>query len=292
MKISIGIPFYNPGNYFKDAIHSVLMQTYRDFELILLDDGSSDNSLTIAKSFDDERIRIISDGKNKGLPARLNQLITLSEGEYILRMDADDLIASRKVAQQVAYLDEHPNINIVSTGICSLTNDYKVMGYREPTQKNNVKLTPSETIFGRSDIAHATIMARKSWYLRNKYNEQAKLMEDYQLWIEASIKEDLSVGYISDPLYFYREESSVSSQKAIIAYKNQFSLVFKQYFNHLSFYEKLKFTLLSSIKISLVFLLNLFSNISFLLAIRNKNTSQKAFKIQALQDELDTLRIK
>lgn len=292
MKVSIGIPFYNPGDDFKDAIHSVLIQTYSDFELILLDDGSSDNSLEIAKAFDDDRIRVISDGENQGLPARLNQLIHLSQGEYILRMDADDLISSNKVAQQVAFLNDHPEINLVSTGICSITNDNKVIGYRKPKHSDNIKLTPADTIFGKSDIAHATIMARKSWYLRNKYNERAKLMEDYQLWIDASIKDDLNVGYIATPLYFYREESSVSSQKAIRAYTNQFKIVFDLYFNQLTLIERCKFTLQSSLKIGIVFSMNLFRKTNLLLTLRNKSTSQEASQFKALQDELNSLRMK
>jgi glycosyltransferase involved in cell wall biosynthesis len=290
MKVSIGIPFYNPGKYFKVAISSVLQQTFQNFELILLDDGSTDNSLAIAQSFNDQRIRVISDGQNRGLPARLNELINLSAGEYIARMDADDLISHNRIALQVEFLIANPQLNLVSTGVCSITNHNKVIGYRESRHQHK-KLTTSATIFGRADIAHATIMARKSWYQRNYYNEKAKLMEDYQLWIDASIRNDLAVGYLSAPLYFYREESSVSSKKAINAYRNQFKTIYDNYFTHLNFIEKVHFTILSAIKITAVYALNLFSHASLLLKLRNKNTQQDSNKLRALQNELDLIRL-
>ena len=290
MKVSIGIPFYNPGDVFKESILSVLNQSFTDFELILLNDGSVDNSLAIAQSFNDPRIRVVSDGENQGLPARLNQLIDLSQGEYIARMDADDLISQDKIAQQVAMLENDSSINLVSTGICSITNDNQVVGYRLPLLDKHQGWLVSDTIFGLAGIAHATILARKSWYQRNRYNPNAKLMEDYQLWIDASIKQDLAVGYLKAPVYFYREESSVSSKKAILAYKNQFKIVYSDYFSHLSFIEKLRFSLLTALKISFVYMLNLSKNLKALQSIRNKQTSQNQQMIETLQQEVNALR--
>lgn len=290
MKVSIGIPFYNPGTVFKESILSVLNQSYQDFELILLDDGSSDDSLAIALSFCDPRIRIVSDGENHGLPARLNQLIDLSKGEYICRMDADDLISQHKIEQQVNMLEEDASINLVSTGICSITDNNEVVGYRVPAIDKNTNWSVSDTIFGRSGIAHATILARNTWYQRNRYNPQAKLMEDYQLWIDASIKHDLAVGYLKSPVYFYREESSVSSKKAILAYKNQFKLVFNAYFSHLTVMQKLKFSVLTLIKISVASLLNIFKKLKLLQSIRNKQTTQDENMINELQQEINMLR--
>lgn len=290
MKVSIGIPFYNPGEVFRESIQSVLNQSFDDFELILLDDGSKDNSLTIALSFTDPRVRVVSDGKNLGLPARLNQLIDLSRGEYIARMDADDLIHLDKLAQQVAMLEADNSINLVSTGICSITNDNQVVGYRVPSIAKNSNCSISDTIFGRVNIAHATILARKSWYQRNRYNPDAKLMEDYQLWLDASIKGDLAVGYLQAPVYFYREESSVSSQKAILAYKNQFNLIYQHYFSYLTWREKIQFTGLTIIKIAVVSGLNIVKNVKKLQNLRNKQTKQDPIMIKQLQQELDKLR--
>ena len=96
--ISVGIPFYNSEKYLADAIKSVLAQTFQNWELILVDDGSTDNSLETAREFEkqDSRIRVISDGKNKKLPARLNQIIAESKGEYIARMDAESFAETNR----------------------------------------------------------------------------------------------------------------------------------------------------------------------------------------------------
>src|SRR5690554_4188978 len=91
--VSIGIPFFNAEAYLLDAIKSVFAQTHQNWELILLDDGSTDRSLEIARSIDDPRVRVYSDGQNKHLAARLNEIARLARYEYLARMDADDLMA-------------------------------------------------------------------------------------------------------------------------------------------------------------------------------------------------------
>jgi glycosyltransferase involved in cell wall biosynthesis len=287
MKVSIGIPFYNPGVFFKDAISSVLKQSFVDFELILLNDGSRDESLDIANSFDDSRVKVISDGENRGLPYRLNQLIDLSQGEYIARMDADDLISAIRLEQQVALLDETPNVDIIATGICSIKNNNKVIGYRQPPEDINSTPSISETIFGNANIVHATILVRKSWYLRNRYNEKAKLMGDYQLWVDAAIKNDLNVAYIPTPLYFYREESSVTLKKSIKAYINVLKVVITNYFQYLTLASKLKIVTLTFAKIGFVSLISLLQLSDKILKLRNKSTEQNPELIKRLQVEVD-----
>src|SRR4030066_138114 len=89
--VTVGIPFFNNQDTLPDAIRSIFAQSFQDWELLLLDDGSTDGSLQIAQSIDDPRVRVISDGCNRKLPARLNQIIDLARGQYIARMDADDL---------------------------------------------------------------------------------------------------------------------------------------------------------------------------------------------------------
>ena len=92
MKISVGIAFYNAELFLENAISSVLNQSFKDFELILMNDGSTDCSLEIAQKFTDPRIKLFSDGKNLGLAQRLNMLVELARGDYFARMDADDIM--------------------------------------------------------------------------------------------------------------------------------------------------------------------------------------------------------
>src|SRR5690606_10265590 len=130
--ISIGIPFYNAEKYLAFAIQSIIVQSYANWELILVDDGSSDNSLKIAQEFarKDIRIRVICDGENKKLPCRLNQIIQQSKGEFIARMDADDIMHPNRLEKQIKFLNENPNIDLVSGSLVSIDSHNNVMGTR------------------------------------------------------------------------------------------------------------------------------------------------------------------
>ena len=108
MPITIGIPFYNAETYLADAIRSIFAQTYQDWELILIDDGSTDRSVEIARAVKDPRVRVISDGQNNRLPYRLNQITALARFDLVGRMDADDLISPAKFEKQKSILDAHP----------------------------------------------------------------------------------------------------------------------------------------------------------------------------------------
>jgi glycosyltransferase involved in cell wall biosynthesis len=130
MPISIGIPFYNAEKFLAGAIRSVFAQTYQDWELILIDDGSTDGSLEIARSVNDPRVRVISDGVNKKLPTRLNQIVAEAKYDFIGRMDADDLISPPRFQKQVAVLNKHSEIDLVTTGVFSVTNALKPIGVR------------------------------------------------------------------------------------------------------------------------------------------------------------------
>lgn len=225
MYISIGIPFYNAEKYLALAITSVINQSYQDWELILLDDGSSDGSLEIAKWFEkkDYRIRVISDGENKKLPYRLNQIINVSKYDYIARMDADDMIHLDRLEMQMRFLQDNPDYDLVSTGVVSINNHNKVYGYRnvESVYNNFSEVKKSYP------IVHASILARKTWYQRNKYNTNHPRSQDYELWCRASSKDDLKLAVLPDLLYYYREEGVLVSKKLISSYSNGFRVYTK-----------------------------------------------------------------
>lgn len=267
MLISIGIPFYNCEAFLEAAVKSVIAQTYENWELILVNDGSTDNSLSIAKSFTDPRIRVISDGKNKKLSNRLNQIISEAKGEYIARMDADDMLDPCRLEKQVSILKENPNIDLVSTGVASISNDNKIRGIRN---YYNVKLSKYNMVAGNIGIVHASILARKSWYLRNQYKEGV-IAEDYELWNRAYFNNDLNCYKIPQPLYYYREDGNVTYPKLMRAYKNQISII-SYYRKNLSFIEFLEINLKMYLKIFIVFILNLLGLLSILISRRNSET--------------------
>lgn len=231
--VTIGIPIYNAEPYLEDAIKSILVQSYHNWELILVDDGSKDNSLRIAKQYEqqDTRIRVISDGINKKLPARLNQIICEARGDYIARMDADDMMHSERIAKQLNFLQCNPQFDLVSTSLISIKNNNEIIGIRTYLPK---QITKKDALLGQSGILHASILAKKAWCQRNLYNEVNALAEDYELWLSAAIKDDIKVGFLPEYLYYYREESSATKQKMLKGYNTQTQIISKYHQNILS----------------------------------------------------------
>ncbi|WP_313421308.1 glycosyltransferase family 2 protein [Moraxella sp. CTOTU49803] len=204
--ISVGIPFFNAEKFLSKAIESVISQSYDKWELLLLDDGSNDGSLKIAKGFEqqDNRIKVFSDGKNKGLGARLNELATLSNGEYIARMDADDIMHPKRLETQLQILKDNPNIDVLGTNAYVIDENDSVFGMR---YRENSGMTKVE------HFIHPTIMAKKQWFLDNPYDEKAIRIEDAELWFRTKSKSNFRM--ISEPLLFYREFGSCYYPKYI-----------------------------------------------------------------------------
>lgn len=213
--VTIGIPFHNAEPFLLDAIRSVFAQTHEDWELILMDDGSSDRSLEIARSINDPRVRVVSDGENRRLAARLNEIHSLAKYDYVARMDADDMMASDRIEKQLMFLQENARYDLVTTGVCSITDDSAPYGIRLPSDRH--VLTPYVVLSGAHGITHAAIMGRKEWFHRNPYDPSDHRAQDYKLWIRARRKDDLSIGFIREALYYYREEGSMTPQKMLTA---------------------------------------------------------------------------
>ena len=226
--ISVCIPFYNADKYLNYSIASVLNQTYTRWELILLDDGSSDSSLQIAKEYSkkDNRIKVITDGMNKKLPTRLNQLTIESNGSYIARMDADDIMHPERIEKQVRFLENNKSYDLVSSGLVSIDNSNKVRGFRAVTRVYN----DFSTIRLGYPVVHPSVMARKSWYDRNQYCESYPRAEDFELWTRAIISNDFKMAVLSDLLLFYREEGNLDLDKIIGSYKDILK-IYKKYYS-------------------------------------------------------------
>lgn len=236
--ISIGMAIYNAEEYLALAITSVLEQSHNSWELILIDDGSTDSSLQIARKFQemDSRIRVISDGNNMKLAYRLNQIIDEARYDYIARMDADDLIHPDRLKVQIDFLKNNPNFDLVSSGVVSINNKNKVYGYRSVDKLKNGfnKLSRSYP-----SIVHASILAKKSWYKRNNYDTTYSRGQDYELWCRTSSKDDLKLAVLPDLLYYYREEGNLDINRLICNYENGFS-TYKKYSNKTSINHLLK----------------------------------------------------
>ncbi len=208
--ISIICAFYNTGPKLLDMIKSIYSQTFSDWELILLNDGSTDDSLQIAKSVNDVKIHVYDNGCNLGRAASRNQLVKLAKGQYIALMDADDMSATTRLQKQYELLQSNLQLDVVGTGICYPNNSDIPVGQWIPSIKHDVICANPERTFG---ICHGSIMARKEWFGLFPYNSKIKLAEDYDLFLSAY--KQSKFGNVPEPLYYYRLDPSYNLKKQL-----------------------------------------------------------------------------
>jgi glycosyltransferase involved in cell wall biosynthesis len=164
--VTIGLPTYNAGGTLTAAIQSVLRQTHDNWELILLDDGSTDDTLATMRAFEDNRIKVIADGSNRGLAARLNQAIDLGRGKYFARMDQDDIAYPGRLEAQVKYLEANPEIDMVATRALLFRADGSVIGLSRFRQTHDeICAAPWRGFF----LPHPTWMGKLEWFRRHHY---------------------------------------------------------------------------------------------------------------------------
>ena len=164
--VSIALPSFNAEKTIEDAIVSVLLQTWNNWELLLIDDGSKDRTVEIARSFPDPRIRIVSDGRNKGLPARLNEAIDMACGKYFARMDNDDVSFPDRIRKQVEYLESHPETDLVGTKVMTFVSPGKATGLL-PFRQTHEEICSHP--WNGFYIPHPTWMGRIEWFRKYRY---------------------------------------------------------------------------------------------------------------------------
>ena len=266
--VSVGIPFYNAELFLEDAIRSVLAQTYQHWELILINDGSTDGSIDIAKKYMnlDSRIRLLDDGLNKKLPFRLNQIIDEAKYDYIVRMDADDIMHVNRLQIQLQFLEINKDVDLVSSSMYSIDINNKVVGKRIISDE----VTISTLLKSNNQIIHPSIVARKSWFLRNKYDIFSERAEDYELWLRACFNGDLKIKIISEPLLFYREFGNLTKEKLLLSYKTT-EFIFNKYKFKMSNFTILKAKIGIYFKIIVVYLLFTLRGEGYLVFKRNSS---------------------
>jgi glycosyltransferase involved in cell wall biosynthesis len=184
-KITVLMPVYNGAKYLKEAIDSVLSQTFRDFEFLIIDDGSTDSSVEIIKSYNDQRIRLEQNDKNFGLIYSLNKGIDLTKNKYIARMDADDISLPDRLKIQFEFMESH--FDIAVSGVYTITIG-KVNGHTNKffTEPEDIK---ANLLFNTS-LEHPSVIIRKEILQKYNlfYNENFKHSEDFDLWERISPK--------------------------------------------------------------------------------------------------------
>lgn len=216
-RVTVGIPVYNCEKYLPDAIRSVFAQTFASWQLLLLDDGSADRSFEIARSIRDPRVAAISDGANRRLSYRLNQLAWMAQTEYLARMDADDLMHPDRLATQLRFLDEHPKIDVVSSDAYTIDSNNRPIGLRVPRLR---RVSPC-AVMSPSFIIHPTVVARTSWFRENPYWEGYERSEDRELWCRAFAQQRAKFARLAQPLLFYREMGAGAAQKVLNSHRNE-----------------------------------------------------------------------
>lgn len=181
--LSVLLPVRNGRPFLQPALRSLLAQTMGDFEVLVLDDGSTDGSPELARSLGDERIRVIEDGQHRGLSARLNQGVQLARGDLVARMDADDLCLPRRFERQQAFLAAHPEVDLVGCR-AAVFRDGEVLGLLPFAAEHEALVAqPWHTI----PLPHPTWMGRRAWFLRHPYRTpEVKRAEDQELLVRAA----------------------------------------------------------------------------------------------------------
>lgn len=215
-KLSVVMPVYNRENYVSEAIESVLSQTFSDFEFIIIDDKSTDNSVEVIRLFNDERIRLIVNDKNLGRAGSDNKALELIKGNYVAKMDDDDICDCRRFERQIAFLEANPEINVVGTSIQNFGASKYLNVY--PTDP---ELSKCLTLFG-IPMGNATAVFRAALFKENglSYDSSLRQTEDYDFF--ARYINALRIASIPEAFYRYRIYPD-RSRKSLLEERHQVS---------------------------------------------------------------------
>jgi glycosyltransferase involved in cell wall biosynthesis len=205
-KITVLLPVYNCELYVQTAVESILNQSYTDFEFLIIDDASTDTTVSIIKKIDDSRIQLIEKPVNSGYTNSLNYGLQLAKGEYIARMDGDDISYPERFAKQIAYLEAHPEVVVCGTGYKIIGNDKRIT---IPEGHEAIKIG---LLWGNC-ISHPSVMIRKKVLddYAIQYDVTREPAEDYAIWVRL-----LSLGKLhnlQEVLLEYRLYGNQVSQK-------------------------------------------------------------------------------
>ena len=206
-KVSVLMPIYKTKDkYLREAIESVLNQTFTDFEFLILDDCPEDSREEIVKSFDDKRIRYVKNEQNLGITPSRNKLIDMAKGEYLAVFDHDDVSLPERFAKQVAYLDEHQDVGVVS---CKVKTMIRGKTSKNPTNDADIRLA----LMRVCALNHPASMIRKSVLTDNniRYEEEFSPSEDYALWCR--LIPFTKFHNINEVLFHYRDHTENTSHK-------------------------------------------------------------------------------
>jgi glycosyltransferase involved in cell wall biosynthesis len=206
-KVSILLPVYNGEKFLREAIESILSQTFTDFEFIIMDDGSTDGTSAILDHYErlDDRIHI-HHHEHQGLIASLNRGCHIAQGKYLARMDADDVSLPERLAKQVEYLEAHPEVGVLGCGVQVIDGDRKkIRIFQFPAEHGVLRFRLC--FFNALTLAHPAVMMRRELLERvGGYNPDMVHSEDYELWSRLCGLTRMS--NLRDTLFYLRKHES------------------------------------------------------------------------------------
>lgn len=231
-KVTILMPVYNGQAYVHDAVASMLNQTYQDFDLLVIDDGSTDDTLKILQAFDDARLVIEENPQNMGIVKTLNKGLKMIMGEYVVRMDADDIAKPTRLEKQVAFMDSRPDVGASSGSAIVFKEDKAISRLRMPV---GVREARTELLF-KSPLIHPATIIRNETIKKNgiMYRAELKATEDYGFWQDISFVSNIA--NLNKTLLRYRDnEHGISnvSRKDSEARDRAHYAIYGTHFNHL-----------------------------------------------------------
>ena len=199
--VTVAMPVHNGAATIGTTIRSLLQQTCRDWELHVVDDGSTDATAAAIEAFADARIRLHRDGRRRGLAARLNQVIAACTTPYLARLDADDVAYPERLEHQVAWLEAHPRLDLLGTRALVFADDGRALGlYPFRATHAEICANPWSGFY----LAHPTWMGRTSWFRQHRYRENLQKSQDQDLLLRTFRQSEFAC--LPEVLTGYRQE--------------------------------------------------------------------------------------
>lgn len=209
--VTVAMPVYNAGEYLRLAVLSIIKQTFTNWELLIIDDGSSDSAFDSIADIQDLRIHIFRDGTNKGLAARLNEAIDLANGQYFARMDQDDVSYPERFERQVQVLQNELDLDLVAVRAITISSDNHLTGMLR-SDMSNLEITnkPWRGFY----LPHPTWMGKITWFRRYRYATPGPYFcEDQELLLRSYEKSRFLM--IMEPLFAYRIREKINYDKLL-----------------------------------------------------------------------------
>jgi glycosyltransferase involved in cell wall biosynthesis len=223
--VTVAMPIYNAGAYLRMAVLSIVQQTESNWELLIIDDGSTDNALDSIRDIDDQRIRIIRDGANKGLAARLNEAIDLARGKYFARMDQDDVSYPVRFARQLKALQDDLALDLTATRAIQIDEGNRAVGvFPSALSHEAICVHPWKGFY----FPHPTWMGKTEWFRKYHYKIPGPYFcEDQELLLRSYSESRFAT--VNEILFAYRTRSEINWRKVLRTRKAVWRVQLRQF---------------------------------------------------------------